>query len=43
MTTTMPAQKEVITTLTEMGLRDKYYIIVGGGPAGIGTAAPACR
>jgi trimethylamine corrinoid protein len=32
MTTTMPAQKEVITTLTEMGLRDKYYVIVGGGP-----------
>ena len=32
MTTTMPAQKEVITTLSEMGLRDKYYVIVGGGP-----------
>lgn len=32
MTTTMPAQKEVINTLTEMGLRDKYRIIVGGGP-----------
>ena len=32
MTTTMPAQKEVIGTLKEMNLRDKYYVIVGGGP-----------
>jgi methylmalonyl-CoA mutase cobalamin-binding domain/chain len=32
MTTTMPAQKEVIEVLQEMGLRDKYYVIVGGGP-----------
>ncbi|MBC8496670.1 MAG: corrinoid protein [Chloroflexi bacterium] len=32
MTTTMPAQKEVIETLEEMGLRDKYFVIVGGGP-----------
>lgn len=32
MTTTMPAQKEVIDTLTEMGIRQKYFIIVGGGP-----------
>jgi len=32
MTTTMPAQKEVITTLTEMNIRDKYFVIVGGGP-----------
>ena len=32
MTTTMPAQKEVIETLEEMELRDKYFVIVGGGP-----------
>ena len=32
MTTTMPAQKEVIETLEEMDLRDKYFILVGGGP-----------
>jgi methanogenic corrinoid protein MtbC1 len=32
MTTTMPAQKEFIETLEEMKLRDKYYVIVGGGP-----------
>lgn len=32
MTTTMPGQKEVIDTLKEMGLREKYLIIVGGGP-----------
>lgn len=32
MTTTMPAQKEVIETLKEMNLQDKYTVIVGGGP-----------
>jgi corrinoid protein of di/trimethylamine methyltransferase len=32
MTTTMPAQREVIETLEEMDLRDKYFVIVGGGP-----------
>lgn len=32
MTTTMPAQKEVIDTLTEMGIRQKYIVIIGGGP-----------
>jgi len=32
MTTTMPAQKEVIDTLKELKLRDNYYVIVGGGP-----------
>jgi corrinoid protein of di/trimethylamine methyltransferase len=32
MTTTMPAQKELIETLEEMDLRDKYSVIVGGGP-----------
>jgi corrinoid protein of di/trimethylamine methyltransferase len=32
MTTTMPGQKEVIDTLKEMKLRDKYFVIAGGGP-----------
>ncbi len=32
MTTSMPYQKDVINVLLEMGLRDKYYIVVGGGP-----------
>ena len=32
MTTTMPGQKEVIDTLKEMRLREKYLVIVGGGP-----------
>ncbi len=32
MTTTMPGQKEVIDTLKEMKLREKYLVIVGGGP-----------
>ncbi len=32
MTTTMPAQKEVINTLKEMGIRQKHFVIVGGGP-----------
>ena len=32
MTTTMPGQKEVIDTLKEMKLRDRYFVIVGGGP-----------
>jgi len=32
MTTTMPSQREVIETLEEMNLRDKYFLIVGGGP-----------
>ena len=31
MTTTMPAQKEVIDALAELNLRDKYRVIVGGG------------
>ncbi len=31
MTTTMPAQKEVIETLEVMNLRDKFFVIVGGG------------
>ncbi len=32
MTTTMPAQKEVIDVLEELNLRDRYRVIVGGGP-----------
>ena len=32
MTTTMPAQKEFIESLEEMSLREKYFVIVGGGP-----------
>lgn len=32
MTTTMPYQKELISTLGEMGLRDKFIVLVGGGP-----------
>lgn len=32
MTTTMPAQREVIEVLAEMGLRDRFLVMVGGGP-----------
>jgi methylmalonyl-CoA mutase cobalamin-binding domain/chain len=32
MTASLPYQKEVIDLLQEMGQRDKYYVIVGGGP-----------
>jgi corrinoid protein of di/trimethylamine methyltransferase len=32
MTTTMPGQREVIEILKEMNLRNKYIVIVGGGP-----------
>ncbi|MCL4458846.1 MAG: cobalamin-dependent protein [Chloroflexi bacterium] len=32
MTTSLPYQQEVIEVLKEMGLRDKFYVIVGGGP-----------
>lgn len=32
MSTTMPAQKEVIDALEELNLRGKYHVIVGGGP-----------
>ena len=32
MTTTMPSQREVIETLKDMNLRDKYFVIIGGGP-----------
>jgi methylmalonyl-CoA mutase cobalamin-binding domain/chain len=32
MTASLPYQKEVIDLLKEMGLRDRHYVIVGGGP-----------
>ena len=32
MTASLPYQKEVIDLLSETGQREKYYIIVGGGP-----------
>jgi methylmalonyl-CoA mutase cobalamin-binding domain/chain len=32
MTTSMPYQGEVIDLLREMNLREKYFVIVGGGP-----------
>jgi trimethylamine corrinoid protein len=31
LTTTMPAQKEVVNFLKEKGVRDKYTVLVGGG------------
>jgi len=31
LTTTMPAQKEVVNLLKEKGIRDKYTVLVGGG------------
>lgn len=32
MTTSLPYQQEVIDVLKEIGLRDRFYVIVGGGP-----------
>jgi methylmalonyl-CoA mutase cobalamin-binding domain/chain len=32
MTTSMPYQKDVLEVLNEMGLREKFYVVVGGGP-----------
>ena len=32
MTTSMPGQKEVIDILNELGLRERFKVIVGGGP-----------
>jgi methylmalonyl-CoA mutase cobalamin-binding domain/chain len=32
MTASLPYQKEVIDLLNEMGLRERFYVIVGGGP-----------
>ncbi len=41
MTTSMPYQKDVINVLGEMGLRDKYFVVVGGGPVTADFAAQA--
>lgn len=32
MTTTLPSQREVLDVLREMGLRDQFLVMVGGGP-----------
>jgi dimethylamine corrinoid protein len=32
MTTTLPYQREVLDLLREMGQREKYFVVVGGGP-----------
>jgi dimethylamine corrinoid protein len=32
MTTTMPAQREIIEFLKEKGIRDKFHVILGGAP-----------
>jgi methanogenic corrinoid protein MtbC1 len=32
MTTTMPAQKDIIEILEAKGVRDKYHVILGGAP-----------
>lgn len=32
MSTTMPAQREIIEILEEKDLREKYFVVVGGGP-----------
>ncbi|HEY3424198.1 MAG TPA: corrinoid protein [Negativicutes bacterium] len=32
LTTTMPSQKEIITYLTAKNLREKYKVMIGGGP-----------
>ena len=32
MTTTMPAQRELVDILVAKGLRDKYHVILGGAP-----------
>jgi trimethylamine corrinoid protein len=32
MTTTLPAQREVLDVLRELGLRDRFLVMVGGGP-----------
>lgn len=31
-TTSMPYQRDVVELLQELGVRDRYYVIVGGGP-----------
>ncbi len=32
MTASLPYQREVLTLLNELGLREKFFVIVGGGP-----------
>ncbi len=32
LTTTMPSQKEVVEILSELGVRERYIVMVGGGP-----------
>jgi methylmalonyl-CoA mutase cobalamin-binding domain/chain len=32
LTTSLPYQKDVVAYLNDMGLRNQYYVIVGGGP-----------
>ncbi len=32
MTTSMPYQRDVINVLCETGLREKFYVVIGGGP-----------
>lgn len=32
LTTSLPYQQDVLSYLNDMGIRDKYYVIVGGGP-----------
>lgn len=32
LTTSLPYQKDVVNYLSDMGIRDKYFVIVGGGP-----------
>ena len=39
MTTTMPYQKEIVDYLVDQGLRDKYFVMVGGGPVSAEWAA----
>ena len=38
MTTSMPYQKDVLEVLNEMGLRERFYVVVGGGPVTAGFA-----
>jgi methylmalonyl-CoA mutase cobalamin-binding domain/chain len=38
MTTSMPYQQEVIKLLNELGQRDKFFVILGGGPVTSGYA-----
>ncbi len=41
MTTSMPYQRDVIKVLNEMGLRQKYFVVIGGGPVTPEYAAAA--